>query len=54
VILRLAEENPGWGYQTRGELATMGIVVAASSVWAILKRYDIPTNVHCHRLRAAA
>ncbi|MHB1782990.1 MAG: integrase core domain-containing protein [Acidimicrobiales bacterium] len=42
VVLRLAKENPTWGYRRiRGELATMGIVIAASSVWAILKRHGI-------------
>jgi putative transposase len=38
----LAKENPQWGYRRiHGELATMGIVIAASSVWAILKRHGI-------------
>jgi len=42
VVLRLAKENPQWGYRRiHGELATMGIVIAASSVWAILKRHGI-------------
>jgi putative transposase len=42
LVLRLAKENPTWGYRrVHGELATMGIVIAASSVWAILKRHDI-------------
>jgi transposase InsO family protein len=42
LILRLAKENPAWGYRRiQGELATMGIPIAASSVWAILKRHDI-------------
>jgi putative transposase len=42
LVLRLAKENPQWGYRRiHGELATMGIVIAASSVWAILKRHDI-------------
>ena len=39
VVLRLAKENPEWGY--RGELATMGVVIAGSSVWAILKRHGV-------------
>ena len=39
LILQLAKENPAWGYRRiQGELATMGIPIAASSVWAILKR----------------
>ena len=42
LILRLAKENPTWGYRRiHGELATMGISIAPSSVWAILKRHHI-------------
>jgi len=42
LILRLAKENPTWGYRRiHGELATMGIVIAPSSVWAILKRHGV-------------
>jgi len=42
LVLRLAKENPQWGYRRiHGELATMGVVIAASSVWAILKRHGI-------------
>ncbi|MHB1787659.1 MAG: integrase core domain-containing protein, partial [Acidimicrobiales bacterium] len=42
LVLRLAKENPQWGYRRiHGELATTGIVIAASSVWATLKRHDI-------------
>jgi putative transposase len=42
LVLRLAMENPTWGYRRiHGELATMGIVLAPSSVWTILKRHGI-------------
>ena len=42
LVLRLAKENPAWGYRRiHGELATMGIPIAPSSVWAILKRHGI-------------
>ncbi len=42
LVVRLAKENPTWGYRrVHGELATMGIVIAPSSVWAILKRHGI-------------
>lgn len=42
VILRLAKEIPIWGYRRiQGELATMGIRLAPSSVWTILRRHGI-------------
>ncbi len=42
VILRLASENPDWGYRRiAGELAGMGPQVVASTVWAILTRAGI-------------
>ena len=38
VILRLARENESWGYRRiHGELAGLGITVAPSTVWEILK-----------------
>jgi putative transposase len=38
VVLRLARENQSWGYRrVRGELAALGITVAPSTVWQILK-----------------
>ncbi len=42
IILRLARENPSWGYRRiQGELARMGVALAPSSVWAILRRHYI-------------
>ena len=38
MVLRLAEENESWGYRRiHGELAGLGITVAPSTVWQILK-----------------
>jgi putative transposase len=39
LILPLVRENPGWGYRrVHGELATLGVKVAPSTVWEILKQ----------------
>jgi putative transposase len=43
LVLRLARENSSWGYRRiHGELATLGVEVAASTVWEILKEHGIP------------
>jgi transposase len=43
LVLRLVRENPAWGYRRiHGELAALGIKVAASTVWSILKEHGIP------------
>ncbi|MEU1569086.1 integrase core domain-containing protein [Streptomyces mirabilis] len=42
LVLRLAKENPNWGYRrVHGELAALGIGVAASTVWEIFKEHGI-------------
>jgi transposase len=42
VVLRLARENESWGYRRiHGELAGLGITVAPSTVWRILKSAGI-------------
>jgi len=41
-VLRLAAENPSWGYRRiQGELAGIGYQIGASTVWSILKRAGI-------------
>lgn len=38
LVVRLAAENPSWGYRRiHGELAVLGVAVAASTVWEVLK-----------------
>ncbi len=42
LILRLAAENPSWGYKRiHGELVRLGVPLAASSVWNLLRRHGI-------------
>jgi putative transposase len=38
LVLRMVRENPSWGYRrVHGELQVLGVKVAASTVWEILK-----------------
>ena len=42
LVLRLVRENPGWGYRRiHAELAGLGVKIAASTVWEILKKAGI-------------
>ena len=42
LVLRLVRENPSWGYRrVHGELLTLGVKVAASTVWEILREAGI-------------
>src|SRR5262249_14968097 len=42
LVLRLARENPEWGYRRiHGEMAGLGVTVAPSTVWEILKTAGI-------------
>src|SRR5919204_864724 len=42
LVLRLAAENPTWGYKRiHGELVGLGIPLSASSVWNMLRRHGI-------------
>jgi putative transposase len=42
LVLRLARENPSWGYRRiHGELLVLGIKIAASTVWEILRQAGV-------------
>jgi len=42
LVIRLAKENPTWGYRRiHGELSATGVRLAPASVWAILRRHGI-------------
>jgi transposase InsO family protein len=42
LVLRLVADNPSWGYRrVHGELLTLGIKVAASTVWQLLREAGI-------------
>ena len=42
LVVRLARENPSWGYRRiHGELSVLSVHLAPASVWNILQRYGI-------------
>ncbi len=42
MVIRLASENPTWGYRRiHGELSVLGTDLAPSSVWNILQRHGL-------------
>src|SRR6266545_3173142 len=51
LVLRLAAENPGWGYKRiHGELAGLGFTLSPSTVWNILRRHGIDPSPRRARL----
>lgn len=55
LVVRLARENPSWGYRrVHGELTGLGITAAPSTVWEILKDHGIQPAPNRDRLAWAS
>jgi putative transposase len=56
LVLRLARENPSWGYRRiHGELCRLGYTIGASTVWTILQRAGVaPAPARSARSRWSA
>jgi len=51
LVLRLAAENPNWGYKRiHGELTVLGFTLSRSTVWNILRRHGIDPTPQRARL----
>ena len=54
LVLRLAQENSGWGYsRIQGELLKLGYTLGRSTVRDVLKRHRVP-SAHQRRRQASA
>jgi hypothetical protein len=54
LVLRMASENTAWGYRRiHGELLVLGVNVAASIVWEILKDAGVDPAPQAHAIIAA-
>jgi putative transposase len=43
LVLRLARENPRWGYlRIQGELKKLGVLVSATAICSLLRRHGLP------------
>ena len=51
LILRLAKENPSWGYvRIQGELLKLGYAVSVTGIRNLLRRHGVPTSPHRSKL----
>lgn len=51
LILRLAKENPRWGYgRIQGELFKLGYAISPTAIRNLLRRHRLPTSPHRSKL----